>query len=119
MKGLGNLVDLHLLVRFALAAGTPRRLASVLLGILVYLLVPSREIMAASRAIVDLSPLVAQSTLVFPSDSSEEISVILVLPLKDEKAATEFVERARTPRGGVYGTFLTPDQFATAYGANQ
>ncbi len=50
MKGLGNLVDLHLLVRFALAAGTPRRLASVLLGILVYLLVPSREIMAASRA---------------------------------------------------------------------
>src|SRR5258707_1375978 len=119
MKGLGNLVDLHLLVRFALAAGTQRRLASVLLGILVYLLVPSREIMAASRAIVDLSPLVAQSTLVAPTDPSKEISVILVLPLKDEKAATEFAERVSTPGGELYGKFLTPDQFATAYGADQ
>src|SRR5258708_35935196 len=112
MKGLGNLVDLHLLVRFALAAGTPRRLASVLLGILVYLLVPSREIMAASRAIVYLSPLVAQSTLVAPTDPPKGLNVIIVLALKAEKAARRPAARRHEPARQLSGEFVAPDRYA-------
>ncbi|MFY9988892.1 MAG: protease pro-enzyme activation domain-containing protein [Chthoniobacterales bacterium] len=119
MKGLGNVVDRYSPVRFALAAGTPRPLASALLGIVIYLVVPTREAAAASRAIVDLSPMVAKSILVSPTDLSKEISVIFVLPLKDGKRATEFAERVSSPGDELYGKFLTPDQFAAAYGADQ
>src|SRR5258708_10360715 len=39
--------------------------------------------------------------------------------IKDERAATKFAQRVSTPGGELYGKFLTPDQFATAYGADQ
>jgi subtilase family serine protease len=67
---------------------------------------------------IELSPLVAESTVLSPTDASKEISVVLVLPLKDPQRAAEFAQRASTPGDALCGKFLTADQFAAAYGAD-
>jgi hypothetical protein len=43
-------------------------------------------------ATIDLSPLVAKSTFISPVDRSQQISVVLTLPLSDPKGAAEFVD---------------------------
>jgi subtilase family serine protease len=71
-----------------------------------------------TASVVDLSPLVAQSEVTSPADPNQEISLVLVLPLKDAKAANEFVKRVSDPTDELYGKFLTPGEFAAKYGAN-
>jgi subtilase family serine protease len=71
------------------------------------------------NSLVDLSPLVAKSTLLSAMDGAKEISVVLVLPLKHAEEAAEFAERVSTPMDPLYGKFLTPEQFAAAYGADE
>lgn len=71
------------------------------------------------NALVSASPLVAKSTLVSPADAAKEISVVLVLPLKDAGAAQAFVEHVSKAGDPRYGQYLTPEQFASAYGASE
>jgi subtilase family serine protease len=67
----------------------------------------------------DVSPLVAQSKLISPTDPNQEISVVLVVPLKDANGATEFAERVSKPGDELFGQFITPAEFAARYGADE
>jgi kumamolisin len=68
---------------------------------------------------VGVSPLVGQSTLLSHADPAKQISVVLVLPLKDAAAAQAFAEHVSKPRDPMYGKYLTPEQFASTYGASE
>jgi kumamolisin len=70
-------------------------------------------------ATIELSPMVAKSTAIAHTDSSKEISVVLVLPLRDPQGAAEFAQRVSAPNSGLHGKFLTPKEFAAAYGADE
>lgn len=99
-----------------------RRLTIVLLGGFVSVLagfMATPIAHAQSGSLVDVSPLVAKSTVLSATDGAKKISVILVLPLKHPKEATEFAERVSTPMDPLYGKFLTPQEFANAYGADE
>jgi subtilase family serine protease len=103
-----------------------RRLKVVLLGGFVFVLagftatpITRAQLANQSGCLVEVSPLVAKSTVLSATDGAKEISVVLVLPLKHPKEATEFAERVSTPMDPLYGKFLTPQEFATAYGADE
>lgn len=72
-----------------------------------------------SGSLVGVSRLVAKSTVLSATDRAKEISIVLVLPLKHPKEAAEFAERVSTPMDPLYGKFLTPQEFAAAYGADE
>ncbi len=67
---------------------------------------------------VQLSPLVAKSTLIGPLDGNRQISVVLVLPLSDPQGAARFVQHLSTPGDPLYHRYLTPEQFAEGFGGN-
>jgi subtilase family serine protease len=67
---------------------------------------------------VQLSPLVAESTLIGPLDPNRQISVVLVLPLSDPQGAANFVRHLSTPGDPLYHHYLTPEQFAERFGGN-
>jgi Pro-kumamolisin, activation domain len=66
-----------------------------------------------------VSPLVAQSKLISPTDPNQEISIVLVLPLKDANGAAEFAEHVSKPGEEVFGQFITPAEFAARFGADE
>jgi subtilase family serine protease len=70
-------------------------------------------------AAAEVSPLVGQSTLLSHADTGKQISVVLVLPLKDATAARAFAEHVSKPGDPLYRKYLTPEQFASAYGASE
>jgi subtilase family serine protease len=77
------------------------------------------EAFAQKEPSIDLSPLIAKSTVTSRSDSAKEISVVLVLPLRDLQGATDYAERVNTPKSQQFGRYLTPSEFAATYGGNQ
>ena len=77
------------------------------------------QVLRRSASIIDVSPLVAKSTVISSTDSSKQISVVLVLPLKYPREAADFAERVSTPTDPLYGKFLSPQEFAAAYGADE
>jgi subtilase family serine protease len=67
---------------------------------------------------VELSPLVAQSRLLSAVERNQPISVILALPLSDPQGdAAEFVRHVSQPGDPLFHQYLTPEEFATRYGA--
>jgi subtilase family serine protease len=110
---------LSLLFGYCVASRDWSRFRSSLFGVLAGLLCLPGGVFAQSEATVELSPLVAKSTILSPVDAGKEISVVLVLPLRDLKGATEFAQRVSTPNDELHGKFLTPEQFAAAYGADE
>ena len=74
---------------------------------------------AKAEVEIELSPLVAKSQAISRTDPAESISVVLVLPLKDPNGAAEFVQHVSTPLDQLYGKYLTPQQFADRFGANE
>src|ERR1700752_729473 len=67
---------------------------------------------------IELSPVLARSTLLGPVDQNQQISAILSLPLSDPQAAAEFVYHVSTPGDPLFHQYLTPQEFAAKYGAN-
>ena len=63
--------------------------------------------------------MISKSLALSPVDSTKEISVVFVLPLKDPQGAARFAERIATPKDPLYGKYLTPEEFAAQYGANE
>jgi subtilase family serine protease len=85
-------------------------LASVLLA--------SSVISAHPAVDIELSQMVAKSTLLSPVDPTAEINVVLSLPLGDAKAAAEFVKHVSKATDPLYRHYLTPQEFANRFGAN-
>jgi subtilase family serine protease len=73
----------------------------------------------AENVTVRVSPLVAKSTRLSPADTTKEIAVVLVLPLKDARAAQAFVDHVSKAGDPLYRQYLTPEQFASSYGASE
>jgi subtilase family serine protease len=67
---------------------------------------------------IELSPVLARSTLVGPVDQNRQISVILALPLSDPQGAAQFVSHVSKPGDALFQQYLTPEEFAAKYGAH-
>jgi subtilase family serine protease len=67
---------------------------------------------------IELSPVLARSTLLGPVDQNQQISAILALPLSDPQGAAEFVRHVSTPGDPLFHQYLTPQEFAARFGAN-
>jgi subtilase family serine protease len=93
------------------------RLGSIALGALMSLTSVTGSL-AARVAALELSPMVATSTLLSTVDPEKQISVILSLPLSDSKGAAEFVQRVSNPKDPLYRQYITPNEFAERYGAD-
>jgi subtilase family serine protease len=68
---------------------------------------------------VELSPLVAKSTLLSATNPGDEITVVLTLSLGDSQGAADFVRHVSTPGDPLYRKYITAQEFAARYGANQ
>jgi subtilase family serine protease len=68
---------------------------------------------------IGLSSLIAKSTVVSDTDTSQTVTVLLALPLSNYSGAVDYAKRVSTPGDPLYGKFLTPDQFAKSYGASE
>jgi subtilase family serine protease len=90
---------------------------AILLGLLLSPFITPGHAFGQTKA-VELSPLVAQSTLLSAVERNQLISVILALPLSDPQGAAEFVRHVSQPGDPLFHQYLTPEQFATRYGAN-
>lgn len=76
------------------------------------------SVYAKAETEIQISPMVAKSTLVSPVDVTKEISVVLALSLRDSRGAAEFVQHVSTPQDPLYRKYLTPQEFASRYGVN-
>jgi subtilase family serine protease len=90
---------------------------AILLGLLLSPFITPSHAFGQSKN-VELSPLVAQSTLLNAVERNQLISVILALPLSDPKGAAEFVRHVSQPGDPLFHQYLTPEEFAIRYGAN-
>lgn len=102
------------------------RLKVVLLGGFVFALagftatpITRAQLSNRSGSLIYVSPLVAKPTVLSATDGAKEISIVLVFPLKHPTEAAEFAERVSTPMDPLYGKFLTPQEFADTYGADE
>ena len=96
----------------------PNRLALKVFAfglLLLTLIVPGQTFGQAK--IIELSPVLARSTLLGPVDRHQQISVILALPLSDPQGAAEFVQHVSKPGDPLFHQYLTPEEFAAKYGA--
>jgi subtilase family serine protease len=94
-----------------------QRSRAIVCGLLLSpLIVPG--LMFGQAKTVELSPLVAKSTLLSPVEQNQQISVILALPLSDPQGAAEFVRHVSKPGDPLFHQYLTPEEFAARYGAN-
>ncbi|MFY9985346.1 MAG: S53 family peptidase [Chthoniobacterales bacterium] len=95
-----------------------RQAGDITLGVFAWFVVATGSASGQSAVTVDLSPMVAESTLLSPVDSAKQISVVLALPLADSQGAADFAQHVSTPGDPLYRHYLTPEQFAARYGAN-
>jgi subtilase family serine protease len=105
-------------VRAHFAGRTRWRHVQTTLGAFAAVLLAPCAVVAQSGKIVGLSPMIAKSTVVSVADPAKEISVVLSLPLSDSEGAAEFVQRVSNPTDPLYRHYLTPEEFASRYGAN-
>ena len=94
-----------------------KQFRAILLGLLLSPFITPGHAFGQTKA-VELSPLVAKSTLLSTVERNQPLSVILALPLSDPQGAAEFVRHVSQPGDPLFHQYLTPEQFATRYGAN-
>jgi subtilase family serine protease len=90
---------------------------AILLGLLLSPFITPGHAFGETKAI-ELSPLVARSTLLSAVEQNQQISVILALPLSDSQGAADFVRHVSKPGDPLFHQYLTPEEFATRYGAS-
>ena len=73
---------------------------------------------AQPSATVELTPAIAESTLLSAKDPSDEITVLLALPLSDAKGAADLAQHVSTPKDPLFHHFITAQEFAARFGAN-
>jgi len=95
-----------------------RLVRNVTLGAFTSLMLMAGSVPAATAAAINLSPVVAKSTVLSGVDAGKQINVILSLPLGDSAGAAEFVQRVSNPKDPLYRKYLTPQEYAARYGAN-
>lgn len=74
--------------------------------------------LAQDTVSIDLSPAIKRAARLASQDSTQEISVILLLPLGDPQGAATFVRAVSNPNDQLYHQYLTPETFAARFGAN-
>src|ERR1700724_2647743 len=94
-----------------------QRFRAIGLGLLLSAFIAPGHVFGETKA-VELSPLVAKSTLLSAVDQNQPISVILALPLSDPQGAAEFVRHVSKPGDPLFHQYLTPEEFVAKYGAN-
>jgi subtilase family serine protease len=94
------------------------RLRELPLSVVTSILLANTGVLPTTAATINLSPLVAKSALVSAVDSAKRINVVLALPLSDAAGAAQFVERVSNPKDELYRKYLTPQEFASRFGAN-
>jgi subtilase family serine protease len=119
MEGLFNTEGWALPARFASVSAKWRHLGSIVLGVIGSTVIAQGQVLAQKQPSIDLSPLVAKSTVTSHTAPAKEISVILVLPLSDLKGATDYAERVNTAHDALFGKDLTPQEFAATYGGRE
>jgi subtilase family serine protease len=67
---------------------------------------------------VEISPLVAKSTLLGPVEAGREIGVTLTLPSTNPLGVADFVRHVSMPGDPLFRHYLTPQQFADRFGGN-
>src|SRR5580704_7332412 len=106
------------LARVSRDATSWRQLLPIACGLILSLLITPDQAFGQT-ATIELSPLVAKSTFISPVDRSQQISVVLTLPLSDPKGAAEFVDHVSRRGDPLYHQYLTPQEFASRYGASE
>jgi subtilase family serine protease len=82
------------------------------------LLLTARPLFAGVTTL-ELSPLIYKSTVVAPADGNKQIGVVLALPSSDPAGLKDFVKHVSTPGDPLFRQYLTPQQFAQKFGANE
>jgi subtilase family serine protease len=67
---------------------------------------------------VELSPLVAKSTVLGPVDGNREIGVTLALPSSDPQGLADFVRHVSSPGDPLFRHYIKPQEFAERFGGN-
>jgi hypothetical protein len=114
-----NMEDRLLAIRFNGSCFNRRRFRTALIGVLVpTLLLLTRLPLHAELKSIELSPLLAKSTLLGPLDSEKEIGVALALPLSDPEGVADYIQHISRKGDPLYHHYLTPEQFAERFGGN-
>jgi subtilase family serine protease len=106
-------------IRLNRQAAVCRPLGAIASVIIVSCLTFSSQAFGQQASTIELSPLVAESSFLSPADPAKEISVVLALPLGDSQGAADFVRRVSDPKDQLFRHFITPEEFAARFGANQ
>jgi kumamolisin len=92
-------------------------LKAFVFGLLLLPLIVPGQTFGQARTI-DVSPVLARSTLLGPVEINQQISVILALPLSDPQGAAEFVRQVSKPGDPLFHQYLKPEEFSAKYGAS-
>jgi len=114
MEGLLKNGGRRLSAQFIRTRARHRRLEAS--GIALASLLLSCGSLFAEVTTLEVSPLVAKSTLVGPARKENQISVAFALPLPDPSGVAEFIKHVSTPGDTLYHQYLTPQQFADRFG---
>jgi kumamolisin len=117
MQYVRNCVGWFLPTRTSRYVPNRQALKAFVFGLLLLTLVVPGQMFGQAKTI-ELSPVLARSTLLGPVDQHQQISVLLALPLSDPQAAAEFVRHVSAPGDPLFHQYLTPQEFAAKYGAN-
>jgi subtilase family serine protease len=106
-------------IRLNRQAAVCRPLGAIASVIIVSCLTFSSQAFGQQASTIELSPLVAESSFLSAADPAKEISVVLALPLGDSQGAADFARRVSDPKDQLFRHFITPEEFAARFGANQ
>jgi subtilase family serine protease len=118
MQYRSHIVSHNQPARVSRDAASWRQLLPIALGLILSLLIKPNCAYGQTAA-VELSPLVSKSTFVSPVDRSQQLSVVLALPLSDPKGAADFVDHVSRRGDPLFHQYLTPQEFARRYGASE
>ena len=117
MQYVRNCVGWFLPTRASRHVPNRQALKAFVFGLLLLTLVVPGQMFGQAKTI-ELSSILARSTLLGPVDRHQQISVLLALPLSDTQAAAEFVRHVSTPGDPLFHQYLTPQEFADGMGSD-
>lgn len=95
------------------------RLARALCFVLAAFFSVTSLAVAQSNTTIRLSPMVAKSVFIGEVNATQQISVVFSLALTDSHGAAEFIQHISDPSDPLYRHYLTPEEFAIRFGANE
>lgn len=104
--------------RFISGGVNRRPLGSIVLGAAALLSFAPGAALAQSETTIELSPMVAKSTLLTDMDPAKEIVIQLALPLSDPAGADEFTQHISDPKDPLFRQFISVEEFAARFGGS-